>query len=82
MTKFIVTVDENGNLPWCTLWRNERYELHRTDGPAIEYADGGKYWYLNDVELTEIEFLAKTKKAPCEGKEIEIDGVKYKLVKA
>jgi len=82
MTKYIVTVDENGNRPWCTHWRNERYELHRTDGPAIEYADGGKYWYLNDVELTEIEFLAKTKKAPCEGKEIEIDGVKYKLVKA
>jgi len=22
-------------------------ERHRTDGPAIEYADGDKYWYLN-----------------------------------
>ena len=21
--------------------------LHREDGPAVEYADGGKYWYLN-----------------------------------
>ena len=22
-------------------------ELHRTDGPAVEYANGNKYWYLN-----------------------------------
>jgi hypothetical protein len=22
--------------------------LHREDGPAVEYADGGKVWYLND----------------------------------
>ena len=21
--------------------------LHREDGPAIEYADGGKFWWLN-----------------------------------
>ena len=20
---------------------------HRTDGPAVEYANGNKYWYLN-----------------------------------
>ena len=23
--------------------------LHREDGPAFEYADGGKMWYINDV---------------------------------
>jgi hypothetical protein len=23
-------------------------KLHRTDGPAIEYANGDKRWYLND----------------------------------
>jgi len=23
-------------------------EYHREDGPAIEYADGSKFWYLND----------------------------------
>ena len=22
-------------------------ELHRTDGPAVEWADGSKWWYLN-----------------------------------
>lgn len=26
---------------------NENHELHREDGPAIECADGTKYWYLN-----------------------------------
>ena len=52
-------------------------KLHRANGPAVEYADGTKLWYLNDVKLTESEFLAKTKKASCEGKMVEIDGVKY-----
>ena len=23
-------------------------KLHRTDGPAIEYANGDKFWYLNN----------------------------------
>jgi hypothetical protein len=30
-----------------TVWRNERGELHREDGPAIERANGNKFWYLN-----------------------------------
>ena len=58
-------------------------ELHREDGPAIEYAAGSKHWYLNGKELTEAEFNARTKQKPsCEGKVVEVDGVKYKLVKA
>ena len=28
-------------------WRNSAGQLHRTDGPAIECADGYKWWYLN-----------------------------------
>jgi hypothetical protein len=27
------------------VYRDENGELHREDGPAIEYADGGKDWY-------------------------------------
>ena len=23
-------------------------KLHRVDGPAVEEADGSKYWYIND----------------------------------
>jgi len=28
-------------------WHNEAGRLHREDGPAIEWADGTKYWCLN-----------------------------------
>ena len=30
-----------------TEWRNSSGELHREDGPAIEYADGSKVWFFN-----------------------------------
>ena len=28
-------------------WRNANGQLHREDGPAVEYANGDKYWYIN-----------------------------------
>lgn len=28
-------------------WLLPNGELHREDGPAIEYSDGDKYWYIN-----------------------------------
>ena len=28
-------------------WRNARGKLHRTDGPAIIYADGDQEWWVN-----------------------------------
>ena len=30
--------------------------LHREDGPAIEYPDGSKSWYLMGKKLTEAQF--------------------------
>jgi hypothetical protein len=65
-------------------------ECHREDGPAIEYADGTKQWYLNGEQFTETDFTFETEwckqtqktKAPCVGKVVEVDGVKYKLVEA
>lgn len=36
-------IDQFGN----KFWRNEKGQLHREDGPAIEYASGQKEWYLN-----------------------------------
>ena len=66
-----------------TKWWYLNDDLHREDGPAIEYASGSKAWYLNDEELTEAQFNARPKPtASCEGKVVEIDGVKYKLTKA
>ena len=53
-------------------------KLHREDGPAIEYADGYKAWWINGKRLTDAEFNARN--APCNGKVVEIDGKKYKLV--
>ena len=66
---------EDGNKCWYL-----NGKLHREDGPAIEYADG-KYWYINGKELTQEQFDARNKPS-CAGKVVEIDGVKYKLVKA
>ncbi|MFO0190304.1 MAG: hypothetical protein ACK54F_03540 [Planctomycetia bacterium] len=38
------TIDEYGTKRYF----NEQGQLHRTDGPAVEYADGTKAWYVND----------------------------------
>jgi hypothetical protein len=79
MITYTVTVDEYGT----KLWRfNDK--LHCEHGPAVEYSDGTKFWYLNGKELTETDWrkqIQKTK-APCVGKIVEIDGVKYKLIEA
>ncbi len=32
-------------------------KLHRTDGPAVEWADGDKYWCINDVKYSFSEWL-------------------------
>jgi hypothetical protein len=65
----------NGSKYWC---RNGQY--HREDGPAIECSNGDKFWYLDNKEYTESEFLKLTKS--CNGKIVEIDGKKYKLTPA
>ena len=64
----------NGDKFW---WLNGKY--HREDGPAAEYADGNKSWHLNGEWVTEEEHKNLTSKATCEGKVVEIDGVKYEL---
>jgi len=35
-------IESDGNKLWYL-----NGELHRTDGPAVEYANGTKSWYLN-----------------------------------
>jgi hypothetical protein len=37
-------------------WFFEGY-LHRTDGPAVEYANGRKEWFFDGVEFTEQEWM-------------------------
>jgi hypothetical protein len=54
---------------------------HRLDGPAIECADGYKAWFVDDGHMSEEEFNEYIKPKPtCEGKVVEVDGKKYKLV--
>ena len=56
-------------------------KCHRVDGPAFEGANGNREWYLNDKQLTESQHQAAIKQVdPCEGKVVEIDGKKYKLI--
>ena len=43
-----------------TEWRLNG-NFHREDGPAIEYANGHKSWYLNGQFLTEEEFNNRIK---------------------
>ena len=73
--KYTVKVFKYGDKFWFL-----KDKLHREDGPAIEYADGDKEWWLNNVKYTEIEYLNKIKTKTCENKIVEIDGVKYKLI--
>ena len=58
--------------------------MHREDGPDIEDANCYKAWYLKGKQLIKAEFdLAIKAKATstCDGKYVEVDGIKYKLVK-
>ena len=67
----------DGHKSW---YQNDK--RHRLDGPAIECADDHKSWYIEGVLYTEEQFNAKINPAPsCEGKTVEVDGIKYKLVK-
>ena len=36
-------IDKNGN----KFWYNSQNQFHRDDGPAIEWANGTKSWYIN-----------------------------------
>ena len=39
-----MTVDRCGN----RIWRLSNGKYHRVDGPAIEWVDGSKGWFIND----------------------------------
>ena len=38
-----MTIDQEGN----KRWRNQEGQLHRTDGPAYETANGDKAWWVD-----------------------------------
>jgi len=70
--------DADGTKEWCVDGK-----LHRLDGPAVEWTSGFKAWYVEGKKMTEEEYNEYIKPKPtCEGKIVEVDGVKYRLVKA
>jgi hypothetical protein len=66
-------IDEHGNKRWY-----HKGELHRTDGPAVEYADGNKHWYLNGerhrTDGPAVEYDDGTKAWYLNGKQHRTDG--------
>jgi hypothetical protein len=44
MKTYKVTVSDKGTKSWY----NENDKRHREDGPAIEFANGTKFWFIND----------------------------------
>ena len=54
--------------------------LHREDGPARMWDNGHEEWALNGKVISKEEHEALS--AQCKDKIIEVDGIRYKLVKA
>ena len=42
--------------PDCIIWYDWGWLIHRTDGPAVEYADGDTAWYINNKKMSEEQF--------------------------
>ena len=62
--KYRVVVNEYGD----KLYYNNANQLHRTDGPAIEWSDGEEGWWLKGVRYSEQEFHEQLKSlghTPC-----------------
>ena len=54
--KYIIKIDNKYLVSRRWHFKNK---LHREDGPAVEWADGSKWWYLNGKYLTEAEYNAR-----------------------
>ena len=71
-------IDANGD----KYWRNANGQFHRTDGPAIEWVDGSKEWWVND-ELHRLDGPARvwangSKEWWVNGERHRTDGPAYK----
>ena len=57
----MLKIDKNG----VRFWRNEKGEFHRINGPAVEWNNGSKYWYINGerhrVDGPAVEFVNGSK---------------------
>ena len=78
MIEYSVKVFPDGEKKWYY-----RGKLHRADGPAVETASGGKYWYLKGKPVTEEEH----RRRPSKVKELTVQeisdllGYEVKIIK-
>lgn len=68
-----IEIDEDGNKFYLS--DKEMTILHRENGPAIEWDDGDKEWYLNDIKYSEEDFNEKIKNS----KKIVINGSEFTI---
>ena len=68
--RLIIDVAETGTKRW---YLND--QLHRTDGPAVEWSDGNKEWWLNGLrhrtDGPAIEWVNGAKMWFLNGKEVD-----------
>ena len=50
-------INKDNNIYWFKNGKN-----HREDGPAMEYVNGSKWWWLNNEEYSEQEWLIAARK--------------------
>lgn len=74
MKEYTVEVHDNGDKEWFLNGKR-----HREDGPAVERSNGDKEWYINGKQLSLKAF--NDRKQSCDGRLVEIDGIKYRLSK-
>ena len=55
MNKSTCTIDKNGD----KYWRNSKGELYRTDGPAIEFANGTEEYWYKDKRILKKKYYSK-----------------------
>ena len=83
-------LDKNGNLIYMEFlsggWAKWEWD---SQGKEIYYEDSNKFWVKSEYDSNGRTIYCETSKGtiidnrpkPCEGKEIVIEGIKYKLVK-
>ena len=66
-------------------YKNESGRYHKTDGPAIEYTNGGKEWYINGKYHREdgpaVEYNDGGKYWYLNGKEYSEDQYQHEIIK-
>ena len=75
MEKYDIREDSGGTIRY---YKPGTYILHRTDGPAVEYTDGAKSWYVNGrrhrTDGPAVEYADGTKFWYVDGKHHRLDG--------